>query len=36
LSIRKYSPVNSTPKLSFWPLAIAAVALAVLLAVAVR
>jgi hypothetical protein len=36
LSVRQYSPVNSTPKLSFWPLAIAGVILAVLLALAVR
>jgi hypothetical protein len=34
VSVRQYSPVNSTPKLSFWPLAIAAAVLAVLLAVA--
>jgi hypothetical protein len=37
LSMRQYSPMqHSTPKLSFWPLAIAGVILAVLLAVAVR
>ena len=36
LSVRQYSPVNSTPKLSFWPLAIAAAVLAALLAVAAR
>ena len=36
LSVRQYGPVNSAPKLSFWPLAIAAAILAVLLAVAVR
>jgi len=36
LSVRQYGPVNSSPKLSFWPLAIAAAVLAVLLAVAVR
>jgi hypothetical protein len=36
LSVRQYSPMNSTPRLSFWPLAIAAAVLAVLLAVAVR
>jgi hypothetical protein len=36
LSVRQYSPVNSSPKLSFWPLAIAAAILALLLAVAVR
>ena len=36
LSVRQYSPMNSTPKLSFWPLAIAAVILTVLLAVAMR
>ena len=36
LSVRQYSPVNSSPKLSFWPLAIGAAILAVLLAVAVR
>jgi hypothetical protein len=34
LSVRQYSPVNSSPKLSFWPLAIAAAILAVLLALA--
>ena len=35
LSVRQYSPVqNSTPRLSFWPLAIAVAAFAVLLAVA--
>ena len=36
LSVRQYSPVNSTPKLRFWPLAIGAAILVVLLAVAVR
>ena len=36
LSVRQYSPMNSTPKLSFWPLAIGVAILAVLLAVAVR
>ena len=36
LSVRQYSPVNSTPKLSFWPLAIDVAILAVLLALAVR
>ena len=36
LSVRQYSPVNNAPRLSFWPLAIAAAILAVLLAVAVR
>jgi hypothetical protein len=36
LSVRQYSPVNSAPKLSFWPLAIAAAILASLLAVAAR
>jgi hypothetical protein len=36
LSVRQYSPVNSSPKLSFWPLAIGAAILAGLLAVAVR
>jgi hypothetical protein len=37
LSVRQYGPVqHSTPRLSFWPLAIAAAILAVLLAVAVR
>lgn len=35
-SVRQYSPVNSSPKLSFWPLAIAAAILALLLALAVR
>ena len=35
LSVRQYSPVNSTPNLSFWPLAIAA-AILVLLSAAVR
>ena len=30
LSVRQYSPVNSTPKLSFWPLAIGAAILALL------
>jgi len=35
LSVRQYSPVqNSTPKLSFWPVAIAVAVLAVLLALA--
>jgi hypothetical protein len=34
LSVRKYSPVNSSPRLSFWPLAIAAAVFAVLLALA--
>ena len=34
LSVRQYSPVTSSPKLSFWPLAIAAAILAVLLALA--
>ena len=32
LSVRQYSPVNSTPQLRFWPLAIAAAILALLLA----
>jgi uncharacterized protein DUF4236 len=36
LSVRQYSPVNSSQKLSFWPLAIGVAILAVLLAVAVR
>jgi hypothetical protein len=36
LSVRQYSPMNSTPRLSFWPLAIGIAILAVLLAVAVR
>jgi Protein of unknown function (DUF4236) len=36
LSARQYNAVNSTPKLSFWPLAIEAVILAVLLILAVR
>ena len=36
LSVRQYIPVNSSPRLSFWPLVIAAALLAVLLAVAVR
>ena len=36
LSVRQYSPVNGSPRLSFWPLVIAAAILAVLLAVAVR
>ena len=31
LSVRQYTPVNSSPKLSFWTLAIAAAVLAVLL-----
>jgi hypothetical protein len=34
LSVRQYSAVNSTPKLSFGPLVLAAAVLAVLLAVA--
>jgi hypothetical protein len=35
LSVRQYSPVqNSTPKLSFWPIAIALAVLAVLFAIA--
>ena len=34
LSVRQYSPVNSTPKLSFWPLAIALAVLAALFAIA--
>jgi hypothetical protein len=34
LSMRQYSPVNSTPRLSFWPVAIAAAVLAVLSAIA--
>ena len=35
LSVRQYSPVqNSTPKLRFWPVAIAAAILAVLLGLA--
>jgi len=34
LSVRQYSPVKSTPKLSFWPLAIALAVLAVLFAIA--
>ena len=36
LSVRQYSPVNSTPRLSLWPLAIGVGILAVLLALAVR
>ena len=36
LSVRQYSAVNSTPKLSFWPLAIGVAILAVLLAMALR
>jgi Protein of unknown function (DUF4236) len=36
LSVRQNGPVNGSPKLSFWPLALAVVILAVLLAVAVR
>jgi hypothetical protein len=36
LSVRQYSPVNSSPRLSFLPLAIGAAILAVLLAVAGR
>jgi hypothetical protein len=32
LNMRQYSPVDSTPRLSFWPLAIAAAILALLLA----
>ncbi|HXA64254.1 MAG TPA: DUF4236 domain-containing protein [Bryobacteraceae bacterium] len=36
LSVRQYSPVNSSPRLSFWPLAIGVAILAVLLPVAVR
>jgi hypothetical protein len=36
LSVRQYSPMNSTPKLSFWPVAIAAAVLVVLLALAAR
>ena len=36
LSVRQYTPVNSSPKLSFWPLAIGAAILAVLLALAAR
>lgn len=36
LSVRQYSPENSTPRLSFWQLTIAAAILAVLLALAVR
>ncbi len=36
LSVRQYSPVNRSPRLSFWPLAMAAAILAVLLAVALR
>jgi len=36
LSVRRYGPANASPRLSFWPLAIAAAILAVLLAVAVR
>jgi hypothetical protein len=36
LSVRQYSPVNSTPKLSFWPLVIGAAILALLLAVTMR
>jgi hypothetical protein len=36
LSVRQYSLVNSSPRLSFWPLAIGAAILAVLLVVAVR
>ena len=34
LSERQYSPVNSTPKLSFWPLAVAGAVFSVLLAIA--
>ena len=34
LSVRQYSPVNSTPRLSFWPLAFALAVLAVLFAIA--
>jgi hypothetical protein len=34
LSVRQYSPMNSSPKLSFWPLVIGVAVLAVLLAVA--
>jgi len=33
-SVRQYSPVNSTLRLSFWPVAIALAVLAVLLAIA--
>ena len=33
LSVRQYSPVNSTPRISFWPLAIALAVLAVLFAI---
>ena len=37
LSVRQYSPIqHSTPKLSFWPLVIAAAVLAVLLSMAIR
>jgi hypothetical protein len=36
LSVRQYSPVNSTPKLSFWPLAVAGTILVLLLALALR
>ena len=36
LSVRQYSPVNSSPKLNFWPLAIGVAILAVLLALAAR
>jgi hypothetical protein len=36
LSVRQYGPVNNSPKLSFWPLAIGVAILAVLLALAAR
>lgn len=36
LSMRQYGPVNSTPKLSFWPVVIAVAVLALLSAIAVR
>ena len=34
LSVRQYSPVDSTPRISFWPVAIAFAVLAVLFAIA--
>jgi len=36
LSVRQYSPVNSAPRLSFWPIAIGVAVLVELLALAVR
>ena len=36
LSVRQYSRVNSSPRLSFWPLAIGVAVLTVLLVLAVR